>query len=34
METEERHWKNLSDDLNRRLHPGDTINSTVTVQNR
>jgi hypothetical protein len=31
MEMEEHHWRTLSDDLSRRLNPGNTINTTSTI---
>ncbi len=34
METEERHWANLSGDLNERLRGGAVNRSTVTIQGR
>jgi hypothetical protein len=34
METDERHWQNLSTDLKGRLNPNNTVNQNITVQSR
>jgi hypothetical protein len=34
METDERHWQNLSTDLKGRLNPNNTSNQNITVQSR